>query len=285
MEVTTSEIIQGENVFVKVLSVEAGFRKSINSNSSFWKEAYFASEWFANVYRTHIIDQSFSLFNIFFKAIDYKVDLIIKMLWKHHKNLYLSCVSESKVLRILKQAHDEGEHWAKQGTLAKLRKLVYWSSQFTDVERYIQRYIKCAQHESALKSQFLHSIRVHDPFQLMRFDFIKSLSKIRAGCIYIFHVMDYFSRFSITFSFKIVNAEDVISCLNQVFDRYIRFLGIYCDREHHFQNIVVKDFLFEFEITLIFSSSGAFQSTDMIEVENKLFEDILRKSQSILNWE
>ena len=280
-EVISGGTLHGENVFSQSLSVGA----TVDPNRDSWEKAYLASEWFADIYRAHTTDQPFSLPGIFSKAMNFRVDPHTKVLWKHHQDLFLPCVPESKVLGILKQAHDESGHWAKQGTIAKLRGTVYWPSQSTDVERYIKGCIPCARHGPAQRSQLLQPIRVHGPFQLMGFDFIGPLPKTKTGSVHIFHVMDYFSRFSMTFPSGTATAEDVVPFLGQVFARYTRPLGIYCDRGHHFQNTLVKDYLVRLGITLTFSPSGASQSTGMIEIGNRLLEDILRKTTGDQDWE
>lgn len=48
----------------------------------------------------------------------------------------LPCIPESKVLSVLIEAHDDSGHWAKAGTLARLR-TCYWPGQSQDVKRYI----------------------------------------------------------------------------------------------------------------------------------------------------
>jgi hypothetical protein len=80
-----------------------------------------------------------------------------------------------------------------------------------------------------------------------------------------------------TFLIKTANAENVIESLKQVFVKYVKSSIIYCDREQHFKNFKIESFLKKLEILIIFSSSDASQSTEMIEVRNKLLKDVLRK--------
>ena len=54
--------------------------------------------------------------------------------------------------------------------------------------------------------------------------------------------------------------------------------AIYCDRGQHFYNDVLKNFLRSHDVTIDFSSSSVSKSTDMIEVFNKLVENVLRKN-------
>ena len=198
--------------------------------------------------------------------------------------MFFSCISKFKILKILKQTHDKNDHWIKQRTITKFRNVVYWFFQSTNVKKYIKKCILCVRHESVQRFQFLQSIRVHDLFQLMRFDFIESLFKTSIDAAHIFHVMNYFFRFSMTFFFKIAIAKNVVSFLSQIFARYTRFLNIYCDRNHHFQNTLIKNYFFQLKIIFIFSLSNAFQNTKMIEIENKLLKNILKKTIDDWNW-
>lgn len=64
----------------------------------------------------------------FFKAMDYRIDSSSKFLWNDHRNSYLPCIPEGKVLGLLRKAHDKDGYWAKERTLANLQGLVYWPS-------------------------------------------------------------------------------------------------------------------------------------------------------------
>ena len=89
--------------------------------------------------------------------------------------------------------------------------------------------------------------------------------------------MNYFSRFSISIVIKIANAFDVIRCLRKVFQRYRRSVEIYCDHEQHFDNEELREFLKQKNVKIIYSSSEASKNTDMIEIDNKLLQNVLRK--------
>jgi hypothetical protein len=154
-----------------------------------------------------------------------------------------------------------------------------------DVKRYIQNCLKCTCHDSAQKSQLLHFVRVEYSFQLLRFDFIDSLSiSVETEDFYIFHVIDYFSRFFITFSFKIANVSNVLSALQRIFTLYATFKVIYCDKEHYFINQMIIRFLKRHEIFYFFSSSDSSQSINMMKIENRLLKNILRKFE-FQNWQ
>ena len=177
-------------------------------------------------------------------------------------------------------AHDHGGHWGEEGTLAKLRTLVYWPGQSEDVEKYIKECLECAGHGPATRSQSLHPIQVFHPMQLLGIDWIGPLPETSHGNKYIFHVICYFSRFSFTFASPAANSSDVIRFLRQIFIQFHKPWAVYCDRGQHFDSAETKTFVEGEGITLTFSGSGSSKSTGMIEVSNRILESILRKTES-----
>lgn len=156
----------------------------------------------------------------------------------------------------------------------------------SDVERYVQKCFQCVFHGPAMKSQFLHSVYVWRSFQLIEFDFIKSLLIIKKKCSHIFHVTDYFFRFFVIFSTFTVNVKDVIFILKKIFSLYIKSKNIYCDHEQHFENLKIKLFFSELNIFIIFSSFRSHQNTYIIEIKNCLLENVFRKFKiKDLDWE
>lgn len=112
-----------------------------------WGPAYLASDWFKDVYQIHTADDlSFALPHSATRALDYRVDKSTGILWKCHRNAWLPCIPESKVLYVLRMVHDQAGHWGKAGTLAKLRGYAYWPDQAQDVERYLAGCMECAKH-------------------------------------------------------------------------------------------------------------------------------------------
>ncbi len=58
---------------------------------------------------------------------------------------------------------------------------------------------------------------------------------------------------------------------------------IYCDRGQHFDNEMLRDFLKSLDIVIDYSPSDAFKSTSMMEMSNRLLEEVLRKTDSNSN--
>ena len=72
-------------------------------------------------------------------------------------------------------------------------------------------------------------------------NFIDALSKISKENSFVFHFMNYFSRFFVTISISIANVENVIFALKYVFNAYQKSVKIYCDENQHFHNEKLKE--------------------------------------------
>ena len=278
--VTRTEVIdEGTAHGVSVFRVQA----MASQAGKDWSSAYHASDWFRDLYLIHTTDDvDSSMTPRVTQALDYRVDTSTGVLWKHHRGAWLPCVPESRVLSVLRMVHDQAGHWGKAGTLAKLRGYAYWPDQSQDVERYIAGCLECARHGPAMRSQLLHLVIVLGPFRLLGIDFIGPLPCSGLGNFYILHLICYFSRFSITSPSKTANATDVIPALQQAFTAYAKPKAVYWDRGQHYDNQLVKDFLDSLGVAFSFSPSGLSQSTGMVEVGNKILEDVIRKGG---DWE
>lgn len=242
-----------------------------------WAEAYGSSQWFGEVYQV-LSDQyegspSATLLR---KAFNYRVYNGVLWIFRGNSDTYLPCIPELKVLEVLRDAHDSNGHWAKTGTMARLRNLCYWPGQSQDVERYIQGCLVCAQHGPATRSQPLHPVAVTYPFQLMGMDFIGPLPTTAAGNKFILNLGCYMSRFEVPFACKSSNVEDVISSLRLFFAMYRKPYAFYVDPGHHFGE-ELREFLRSEGISIDYSPSASHKSTGMIEVMNKVLEDVVRK--------
>ena len=250
-------------------------------SSASWGEAYERSEWFGPVYRflgTGGLPSPVAA-SFLRRCLDYRVDEDSR-LWVHRGELHLLCIPESKVAGALQEAHDNSGHWAKEGTLIKLRGSAYWPGQSTDVERYIAGCLQCARQAPAQRSQLLRPIVTHRPFQLMAMDFIGPMEKTQAGYEYVLHIMDYFSRYSTTYPSVTANAPDVIQALEDLFNRFTQPAAFFLDRGQHFENSVVEEYMEKRGIRLFFGPSGSSKSFGLIERGNRILEDVIRKSTS-----
>ena len=290
-EMITEGSLHGASVFAVLFGAEAGVEQdssgSVRQALGFpWKQAYLVSKWFGQIYLLYTSTEELvppASGSTFRRAMDFRVDPDTSLLWIFHRGMYIPCVPEEKVLMVLRLIHDDCGHWGKQGTMAKLRGFAYWPNQSVDIEKYIRGCIHCARHGPATKSQLLHPVRIQRPFQLLGIDFIGPLPESTRGFKFILHILDYFSRFSITVPTKTANASDVVPALEKTFTLYATSLAMYADSGQHFDNKETKNFLQSKGVSLTFSPYGSSQSTGMVEIGNQLLEDVLRKKEE--DWE
>lgn len=271
-----NEIIEHGSIHgISVFSSEAA--GTVGSDLDSWVGSYKASTWFGDVYK--LISNQYEgtpTASLLRKSLDYRIHESI--LWVHHARTqcYLPCIPEGKVLSVLVEVHDLAGHWAKTGTMARLRGLCYWPGQANDVERYIAGCLACAKHGPATRSQPLHPVMVTYPFQLMGMDFVGPLTTTSAGNRYILNLGCYMSRFSVPFACKNNNVEDVIWCLKLFFAMYRKPHAFYLDPGQHFGE-ELREFLRHEGIAISYRPSAAHKSTGMIEVMNRVLEDVVRK--------
>jgi hypothetical protein len=136
---------------------------------------------------------------------DYRI--IENILWIHRENF---CISKKKILNVLREAHDNSDHWVKADIIAKIHDTCYWSEMILDVKRYIIECLKCAKHESARRSQSLHFVLTTYSFQLIDMNFIESLIETKSTRhTHILNIVCYFSRFIISFACRTINVKNV----------------------------------------------------------------------------
>ncbi len=283
-EVVDLGTLDGTSVFViEVLTLSYATEAFRAPQAKSWKEAYEASSWFGEIYKFLMKHNEAN----YKKAGDivWEFETIGDILWIHRRGAFLPCVPETKVLSVLKEVHDDDGHWAKTGTIARLRGLCYWPNQATDVEKYIMGCLACAQHGPATRSQPLHPIHVTLPFQLCGMDFIGPLKTTASGNKFIFNYLDYMSRFAVPFATKTANVEEVIWCLKLALAMYRKPMAIYCDPGHHFDNDELREFLAREGVSIEYSPSGSSKSTGMVEASNRILEEVLRRQKSDTEWD
>ena len=115
-------------------------------------------------------------------------------------------------------------------------------------------------------------------------DFIGPLSTIKSDNSFIFNIVCYLSKKVVPFATKTANSSDSIAGLRKCFSMFRRPQVIYCDRGQHFDNPEMRAFRQSVDVAIIYFPFSASKSTGMIEVSNRLLEDVLRK-QGTKKWD
>ena len=111
-------------------------------------------------------------------------------------------------------------------------------------------------------------------------DFIGPLLELN-GFKYILHIIEYMSRYSMTFLSQAANKEDTIRALEEVFQRFTLLVAIYVDIGQHFDNKLVREFLLKQGVTLIPSPSGSSKSTERVKKANNILQNAIKKSGEV----
>ncbi len=109
-KILDQETLKKENVFARVLATAVDDEVSSEDLTS-WNYAYRSSNWFEIIYRIWTDDSSHSVSlksENFVSVMNYRMKN--EILWKYHRLAYLSCIFESKVLEVLRAAHDNSDH-------------------------------------------------------------------------------------------------------------------------------------------------------------------------------
>lgn len=120
-------------------------------------------------------------------------------------------------------------------------------------------------------------------FQLLKINFIDSLTLTEIENKYILNVICYFIKKIISFVTFTVNFLNVIRCLKKMFFLFRELIVIYYDKEQHFNNSTIRFFLKKIKISIIYSFSKTLKSTEMMKMFNKLLKNVFKKKKEFWN--
>jgi hypothetical protein len=111
-------------------------------------------------------------------------------------------------------------------------------------------------------------------------DFIGPLKLTFSGCRYIWHGIDYFSRYSFAHVIPEANVTDTIGYLGRVFGYLPWPAAVYCDRGQHFDNEEMRAYLGLLGTIYEYSPSGALKLTGLVENRNYMIEKVIAKGDA-----
>ena len=191
---------------------------------------------------------------------------------------WVICITPEKVAPILQRVHDEGGHFTSKIVLDKLRYRVFWPTMASDIRRYIQGCIQCARFCNKGRPEPLYPIIIMKPFCLIGMNHMGPFSKTSRDNIYILVLIDYFSRFVISFAVPDTLTTTTIRCLMEAFDRFFRPIAFWVDLGSSFWNQEVHDFLTQLGISITHAASGSHKSVGMVERTNLILQRCLLRS-------
>ena len=103
---------------------------------------------------------------------------------------------------------------------------------------------------------------------------------MQVGYKYMLHIINYFSQYFTIYLSVTANASDIIQALKDLFNWFMQLAAFFLNWGQHFENSVVKEYMEKQEIRLFFGPSSSSKSFSLIEWENCILKDIIRKSMS-----
>ena len=107
--------------------------------------------------------------------------------------------------------------------------------------------------------------------------FIGRPPRTKPGAVFILILICYAINFILPFATKTANVEDAVRCLSSFFAMYCKPLAFYVDPGKYFDDEDPRNLLKQERVVMDYSPSGSSKSTNMVEIQNKLLEQVLRK--------
>ena len=198
-------------------------------------------------------------------------------LYRKTKTGLVRCISQFAVLDALQKCHDYDGHFAIRTTFARLGPVAWWPTRREDVRHFVASCFECMSHGPVYKFEPLHPILTQQPFDMLGMDYVGPLSSTARGNVYVFHVIDYFSRVSKAWPTKRDTEDTTIACLTEFFSYFLKPLVIYTDNGTHFGQKVTK-WLLDQGVQHLYTATYSPKSAGMIEKRNGLLEERIRRS-------
>jgi hypothetical protein len=194
--------------------------------------------------------------------------------------------------RVLSACHDYEGHCGRDRTLAKLRQLYWWKSQYSDVQQYVINCDKCVQlamPEDNLtgftdgwtaKNIFANwCIDIQGPFPASRGE----------GFRFAFNMVDPISRWLETVYLQDCNSYGVAHAIvMQLVSRFGRIENVFCDQGSEFVNNYFKDAMKLCGIKMTFASPHNHQAMGAVEnvhrTIDKQIKNHLKDSNDHSSW-
>lgn len=125
--------------------------------------------------------------------------------------------------QVVQAAHDDLGHFSVEKTLYRLCEFYWFPRMRTYVEKYIACCIRCLfnKKKTGRPEGFLHPItKLFTPFEMMHIDHLRPFPKSLKGNLYIFTVIDAFTKFTVLRVVKSTKAKIVMQHLEEIFSTY-----------------------------------------------------------------
>ena len=159
----------------------------------------------------------------------------------------------------IEKTHDGylGVHFGVYKTVKKLQEDYFWPYLGEDVKKFIETCDKCKAYKiSTTKPQGLMTVpkAVDEPLNALSFDIIGPMPRSLTGHVYIFSIVDVFSKFVWLFPIKAVTSKVLENLLeNEVFLKYGVPATIILDNAQYFRSHSFNKFFEKFAVPRVFT--------------------------------
>ena len=144
----------------------------------------------------------------------------------------------------------------------------------------------CVWHNTAVATEPIHPVLSFTPNALWGMDFLSPFPWTPCGHTYIFHLINYFSSFTVGYPMKDAGTSTAISGLSYTFQHLPIPVEIYCDPGPHFTSLLMAHYLELKGVKLSFHASGLSQVTGKIENVGCWVQSVIQKHiNSVTDWD
>lgn len=201
------------------------------------------------------------------------------ILYRETDNNTLIVVPQAMQMQIIRRAHEQG-HFGINKTEA-LVKVDYWIPNLrTKVEKLITNCISCilAEKKHGKQECFLHPIEKSSvPLNTFHIDHLSPLPSTKKSSVYIFAVIDAFSKFVWLYATKSTNAAEVITRLKKQSSVFGNPRQIISDRGSAFTSKEFEEYCRTEGIEHILTTTGVPRTNGQIERVNRTLIPLLTK--------
>ncbi len=168
-------------------------------------------------------------------------------------------------------------HPGRRRMYSQLQRYYYWPGMYSDVKRWVKGCVACIKRKTPfhMYSVTPRSTLAHYPMHMLAIDHRGPLKRTKDGYLYLFNVIDVFSRFIWCIPTKTVDAEETSRCLMEIFLRYGFPKVIISDRGSAFISRLFNEFMKITGINHRMTTAYQKQSNTHIERPHRHMNEVL----------
>lgn len=190
-------------------------------------------------------------------------------------------VKPSEKKSVLRKNHDDplSAHGGFFKTADRVKRSFYWPKMDADIREYVSKCETCRACKPTNRMQRTPMGKFREasrPFEIVYIDFVGPLPRSKSGNVFLFVVVDGFSKFVHTHPMRTATAQATVKCLREhIFLLFGTPRYLVSDNGSQFTSSIFKKFLEEFKITSWYTARYHPQA-NATEAANKTVETAMR---------